>query len=211
MFLNDQVSKVSEIRTGDNLFFSQYINRVYRALEETIVTSMDLLKIGTEDGFKQWCDMTRFVHRQENTIFLVGNGASASMASHMAADMVKSCRVRAMAFNDSSLLTAVSNDISYEKSFSTPLDIYGKEGDLLITISSSGNSPNIIDAIKAARLLKMDVITISAMNENNGSRRAGDLNFYVPENEYGLVESCHQTILHCWLDMYIETYMKQKN
>ena len=73
-------------------------------------------------------------------MFFVGNGASAMMASHMAADASKNGGFRAMAFNDQALMTAVSNDICYEQSFAMPLKRFANPGDMLVTISSSGNS-----------------------------------------------------------------------
>ena len=77
---------------------------------------------------------------------------------------------------------------------------------MLITISSSGNSPNIIKAINTARELGVFIVTLSGKKEDNQSRRLGDLNFYVPLDTYGLVESAHAVLLHCWLDMYLDKY-----
>ena len=76
---------------------------------------------------------------------------------------------------------------------------------MLVAISSSGNSPNIIEAIGAARELEMHVITLTGMEPDNRARGLGDLNFYVPAQTYGLVECCHHVLLHCWLDRYMET------
>ena len=108
------------------------------------------------------------------------------MASHMAADASKNGGFRALAFNDQALMTAVSNDICYEQSFAMPLKRFANCGDVLVTISSSGNSPNVIAAIEAARELKLQVVTLSGMKQNNQSRKIGDLNFYVPAETYGL-------------------------
>ena len=80
------------------------------------------------------------------------------------------------------------------------------EKDMLITISSSGNSPNIIKAIHTARELGVFIVTLSGKKEDNQSRRLGDVNFYVPLDTYGLVESAHAVLLHCWLDMYLDKY-----
>ncbi len=112
-----------------------------------------------------------------------------------------------MAFNDISLLTAVSNDISYESSFAQPLERFSKSGDLLVTISSSGNSPNIIASIKAAKENGVNIITLSGMNPENKSRISGDLNFFIKAPYYGWVECGHQVLLHCWLDKYMEKYL----
>lgn len=157
-----------------------------------------------DTGLSRWCDWTRNVKREAKTMFFIGNGASAMMASHMAVDSSKNGGVRSLAFNDAALLTAVSNDISYDKSFAFPLKRFADNGDLLITISSSGNSPNVIEAITVAREIGLQVVTLSGMKPQNRSRQLGDLNFYIPAATYGLVESCHQTLLHCWLDKFME-------
>jgi len=108
--------------------------------------------------------------------------------------------------SETSHLTAISNDLSFEDVFSYRIKKMCTENDMLITISSSGNSPNVISAIKAARGLGMFVVTLSGMSPDNKSRKLGDLNFYIPLDTYGLVESAHALLLHYWLDLYLEKY-----
>ena len=156
-----------------------------------------------EAAFRRWVSMTRDVEGNRRTVYFAGNGASAAMASHMAADTLKNGQLRAMAFNDPALLTAVSNDIAFENCFAESISRFGMQGDLLTTISSSGNSPNIIKAIEAARQQNMRVVTLSGMKPDNKSRMLGDVNFYVPAKTYGIVECAHQVLLHCWLDLYM--------
>lgn len=126
------------------------------------------------------------------------------MASHMAADASKNGNFRSLAFNDPALLTAVSNDIAYEECFAVPLKRFANPSDGLVSISSSGNSKNVIRAIETARELKMQVITLSGMSPDNKSRKMGDINFYIPADTYGIVEVTHQALLHCWLDLFME-------
>jgi D-sedoheptulose 7-phosphate isomerase len=113
-----------------------------------------------------------------------------------------------LAFTDSALLTATANDISFDRVFSLPLERFGRSGDLLITISSSGNSPNIVRALEVARRLDVGAVTLSAMGADNRSRALGDLNFYVPVRRYGWAESAHQVILHYWFDQYQDVHGK---
>jgi D-sedoheptulose 7-phosphate isomerase len=101
-------------------------------------------------------------------------------------------------------MTAVSNDIAYEECFAVPLKRFANPSDGLVTISSSGNSKNVIRAIETAKELKMKVITLSGMSPDNKSRKMGDLNFYIPADTYGIVEVNHQALLHCWLDRFME-------
>jgi D-sedoheptulose 7-phosphate isomerase len=87
-----------------------------------------------------------------------------------------------------------------------PIKRFADTGDVLITVSSSGNSPNVIKAIEAAKELGLYAITLSGMKHDNQSRKRGDLNFYVPADTYGVVESSHQVLPHYWLDRHIENY-----
>ncbi len=143
--------------------------------------------------------------RQRNaTIFLIGNGASSSMAGHVGADLAKNGHLRTWAFNDPSLLTAIGNDDGYENVFSTPLRRLGGAGDMLIAISSSGSSPNIIKACATAHEMRMDLVTFSAMRPDNPLRKLGSLNFYVPATTYGHAESAHAALLHYWVDLHVD-------
>lgn len=185
------------------MFYNDYISCVNTGLQKIEVTDKEGHYIDIEEGIDLWCRMTDAIYYFNNTIFLIGNGASSAMASHMSADMCKNGGIKSMTFNDNALLTAVSNDTSYDQSYVIPLQCFSTAGDMLITISSSGNSPNIINALASANERKLKVVTLSGMKEGNKSRKYGDLNFYVPLHEYGLVEAAHQVILHCWLDKYI--------
>jgi len=147
--------------------------------------------------------MTRTTHEGGGYLYIIGNGGSAGMASHMAADACKNGHLRALSFSDLALLTATANDIAYDQVFSLPLERLGRPGDLLVTISSSGNSPNIVRALEAARTLGMRAVTLTGMGADNRARTLGDLNFYVPLSRYGFTESAHQVILHYWFDQYL--------
>jgi D-sedoheptulose 7-phosphate isomerase len=184
--------------------FNRYIDEVARVLKALSVTDGRGDAMAPDQGFEDWCRTTRGLQSNSRTMYFVGNGASAMMAGHMAADACKNGGIRAMAFNDAALMTAVSNDIAYEQSFAFPLRRFGQEDDVLVTISSSGNSPNVIRAIETAREIGMVVITLSGMKPDNQCRVRGDINFYVPGKTYGVVESAHQVLLHCWLDRYMQ-------
>jgi len=183
---------------------NSYIDTISTAVKNLIITDSREQSMHSTAALSKWCLETLKAKEFNQTIYMVGNGASAMMASHMAADATKNGMIRCLAFNDPALMTAVSNDISYEECFALPLKRFAKPGDVLITISSSGNSPNIIKAIVTAKSIDMYVITLSGMKADNRSRKMGDLNLYVPAETYGVVESSHQIILHCWLDRFIE-------
>jgi len=157
--------------------------------------------LDADEAFSRLTESTFRIHSKDATIYYLGNGASASMASHFAADMAKTGGVRTMVFTDLSLLTAVANDLSYEDVYAEPLRWYMKREDMVVAISSSGNSPNVVRAAVQAKGIGGTVITISAMSEDNAIRKLGDLNFYVAAKTYGLAETAHAAILHFWMDL----------
>lgn len=134
-------------------------------------------------------------------IMIIGNGGSAAVASHLAIDFWKNAGIKAMAFNDSSLLTCIANDFSYEDVFAVPIRQFADAGDLVICISTSGRSENIIRGAKAAREAGCRVITCSGFQPDNALRALGDVNFFVPSDSYGVVETLHQYIIHSLLDV----------
>ena len=109
--------------------------------------------------------------------------------------------IRSLAFNDSSALTCLGNDLGYENVFAKQLDFHARAGDLLIAISSSGKSPNILAGVAAARAHDCGIVTLSGFSEENALRRTGDVNFYVKSSAYGFVEIAHLSLCHAILDI----------
>lgn len=136
-------------------------------------------------------------------VIFIGNGGSAAIASHLAVDYWKNGGMRAITFNDSSLLTCVSNDFGYPEVFAKPFEMFADTGDVLVAISSSGRSENVLLAVNAARKKACKVITMSGFSADTPLRFAGDLNFYVPSDVYGHVEIVHLALCHCILDTII--------
>lgn len=132
---------------------------------------------------------------KKNKIILVGNGASASISSHLAIDFTKAVGVRAVNFNESSLLTCFSNDFGYENWITRALKYYLLPGDIVILISSSGKSKNIVNAAKFLKKKKNILITLSGLNKKNPLRKLGNLNFFVNTKNYNVTESTHLIIL----------------
>ena len=133
----------------------------------------------------------------------IGNGGSASIASHQAIDYLKNGGIRALALNDSAALTCLSNDCGYAEVFAKQIEKHGRSGDMLVAISSSGQSDNILHAVEAARARRMTVVTFSGFNPDNPLRSLGDVNFYVDSDQYGFVELAHLTLIHAILDIYV--------
>lgn len=153
------------------------------------------------EGIERACTLIKSQAKTSFKLIFIGNGASAAISSHMAIDFWRNGGIRAVAFNDSSLLTCIANDYGYEQVFEKPIEMFADPGDILMAISSSGRSANILNGVKAAREKKCRVITFSGFQAENPLRSLGDLNFYVPASAYGPVEILHHSICHCLLDI----------
>lgn len=156
--------------------------------------------LSLEEAIRLVRELIRRRKKRGNKIIFIGNGGSASIASHMAVDFWKNATVPAVAFNDASLLTCISNDFGYEYVFQKPIEMFAKKGDSLFAISSSGKSKNILRAAQAAKKIGCFVISMSGFSPRNPLKRCGDINFYVPSDSYGFVETTHAAICHCVLD-----------
>ena len=144
------------------------------------------------------------VYQNEATIYICGNGGSAAMASHLSVDLTKAAGVRAINFNEADLLTCFANDFGYEHWVSKALDYYSDSGDLVILISSSGKSPNMINGAKTAKEKGLDVVTFSGFDAQNPLRNLGILNFWANSTSYNFVEMAH----HVWLLAVVDRLIK---
>ena len=137
-------------------------------------------------------------------IIIFGNGGSAAIASHVSVDMSKNAKLRCLNFNEADLITCLSNDYGFEHWPEKAIEIYGDEGDVLIVISSSGNSANMLNAVIAAREGNFSsVITLSGFSENNAIHKKGDVNLWVDSCAYNFVENIHQLWLLSIVDLIV--------
>ncbi len=143
--------------------------------------------------------------------YCIGNGGSAGIASHFCNDLIKSLKIPANTLVDSNILTCLANDFGYDKCYSEALKVNMKKQDLLVAISSSGNSLNIINAVKIANEKKANVITLSGFDALNLLRKEGDLNFWINRIDYGIVEMGHFFILHTLIDLFHKIICKKPN
>ena len=180
-------------------FTSNYLDTFKKALDSVEVTNSDNLN-EYSNSIKQIVELISNTQQENKKVMMVGNGGSAGITSHMAVDFWKNGGIRATAFNDSSLLTCIANDLSYEEVFSKPIEMFADKGDVVFCISSSGNSKNILNAAAQAAKSNCTVITFSGFNKENPLRKLGNINFYVPSYSYGLVEIIHNLIIHNILD-----------
>ncbi len=167
------------------------------------VTNGNGVVVNFNEGIKKVCDLITFQAGLGHKLMFIGNGASAAISSHMSTDFWKNGGIRAVAFNDSSLLTCLGNDYGYKYVFEKSLEMFADEGDVLLAISSSGKSENILRGVSSAKSRECKVITLSGFKKSNPLSLMGDLNFYVPAESYGPVEIIHHSICHCILDTII--------
>ena len=184
------------------MYSAKYLESMASALAQT-EASLATDKTDLQSALARSVEMLKGVQQADGTQFFLGNGASAAFAEHMALDWTKNGGVRSLNPSSAVLLTALANDMSYQDSFAVFLDRYAKSGDVVVTISSSGNSENVIRAIAAARKIGCGVITLSGLKPDNTSRKQGDVNFYVPARTYGIVECAHQVLLHMMIDAFM--------
>lgn len=154
-------------------------------------------------AFNQFIELLSVAAERKASIFVAGNGGSAAIGDHLCCDFAKGTyhpqhpplRPHSLSANVA-VYSAFANDFGFENAFSASLDVYGESKDILIAISSSGSSPNIIEAIGKAKELGMKVVGMTGF-EGGEVRKRADISLHVPMNNYGLVEDCHQMLMHC--------------
>ena len=135
-------------------------------------------------------------------VYVIGNGGSAGIASHFSNDLMKALKIPSQTLYDSNLLTCLANDLGYENIFSYPLHKLLRANDLLVAISSSGQSSNILKGAQTALDMGIPLITLSGFLPQNPLSRMGELNFWIDRSDYGLVETAHFFLLHSIIDLW---------
>jgi D-sedoheptulose 7-phosphate isomerase len=185
--MNSKIKKKME-----NKFIKNYFDRYRTALnldvENELIESKDVILTAKQNNRK---------------IIIVGNGGSSAIASHAIVDFTKQGGVRAMNFNDPALITCFANDYGYEKWLKKAVEFYADDGDVLIAISSSGNSENIVQTIETANNMGLKVITFSGFDKKNRIKQLGDVNFWLDSCVYNIVENMHQIWLLSICDLII--------
>ena len=189
-----------------NNYHNKYFESINEGLKKTLFFE-NSKKIKDEEFFKKIKNLLINLRDNNNKIYFFGNGASAAFANHMALDFSKNGGIIARSLSDSALLTALSNDYSYEKAWIEYLKIEDvKKDDLIITISSSGNSSNIVSLLEYCEMNKLKSLSLSGLKNNNKSISLSNYSLYVPMKTYGIVECIHQVFLHLFLDDYMNIY-----
>jgi D-sedoheptulose 7-phosphate isomerase len=178
---------------NDLEFIKDYLDRYKKSLLDTDVSQqiVEMKEILLE------------VKKNGKKVIIAGNGGSAAMASHVTVDFTKQGGIRTVNFNEPDLITCFANDYGFENWVAKAIEFYGDEGDMLILISSSGSSTNMINAAQTAKKLGISVITFTGFNSNNPLKKEGELNFWLDSKAYNIIENTHQIWLLMVCDLII--------
>ena len=169
--------------------FREFLNNFFEAC-----SSLDHAKLN------EMCQLILKKKDSQNKVLVFGNGGSAAIASHFSTDLIRAVKVRGVNFNEASLITCFSNDFGYGEWISETIKAHADPGDLVILISSSGNSLNMVNAAHLCHSINLELVTFSGFSEENKLKKLGNLNFWVNSENYNIVENAHQT----WLLAAIE-------
>jgi D-sedoheptulose 7-phosphate isomerase len=178
-----------------NLFFENYLSKFSTLISEDKNVHANLINL------KKIISKLK----AKNKIIVCGNGGSASISSHFSTDLNKIAKIRCVNFNEANLITCLANDYGYENWLAKAIDFYGDKNDVLIAISSSGESKNILNACKKAINKKFSkVVTFSGFSNKNSLKKLGNINFWVNSNNYNYIENLHQI----WLLSVVDSLKK---
>lgn len=184
--------------------YTEYLDKITELIRSSRIYYENEWISDWEKGFQGIVSCFIQAKQEDKKVIFIGNGGSAAIAGHMSADFMKNGGMRTINLYDNALTTCIGNDYGYEYVFSKPLEFLAREGDLLVAVSSSGNSQNIVNAVNVAKGKGLVVITFSGFREDNKVRQMGDYNLYVPIEHYGIVESIHNLFLQQIVDAILE-------
>lgn len=192
-------------------WIKNYFDTLHQLHLNTKVTNQNGQIISLDAGFTNYIQCVKSTQVKKGKLIIIGNGGSAGIASHLAIDYSKNGNIPALALNDASALTCLSNDYGYEEVFAKQIEYYGSGLDFLVAISSSGKSKNILHAVDVAKKMGCQVATFSGFMPDNPLSKLGDVNFYVDAKTYGYVEVAHLGLGHALLDRIMTEQHQAKN
>ena len=193
-----------------SLYHKNYFKSISNGLKNTIY-EIEKKEVNGNLLFEEINKKLKKIKKKSSNLYFFGNGASAAFANHMALDFSKNGKILSKSLSDSVMLTAFANDFSYEEALVEFLKINrANKDDLVITISSSGNSPNILNALKYCKKMKIKTLSLSGLKKNKSIDNS-NYSIYVPMRTYGIVECVHQIFLHLILDRSMEVEEWSRN
>lgn len=174
-------------------FIKDYIKNFSEEVKNTEMLIPELIK---------FANILKKYNNKKNLVHIFGNGGSAAIASHFSLDLTNNTNIKCCSYNDPSLITCFSNDFGYENWVAKSINKYVNKNDLLILISASGKSKNMINGAKAARKKKINkIITLTGFEKNNSLRKKGDINLWINSKQYNVIENIHQFWLLILVDL----------
>tara|TARA_B110001452_G_C15107001_1_gene385917 strand:+ start:119 stop:694 length:576 start_codon:yes stop_codon:yes gene_type:complete len=141
--------------------------------------------------------------KRNGRVVFFGNGGSAAIASHLSVDLNKNAKIPSISFNDPGIITCYANDFGFKNWISKTIELSLSKKDIVVLISSSGKSTNILNAAKCAKKKKIQTITLSGMSEKNKLKKMGLVNFWVESKSYNIIETAHQFFIMAVIDSII--------
>lgn len=172
---------------------NQYLNEY-----GNLINTPEILKILESAG-----EMLLKQRHSKGRLLIFGNGAASSIAGHAALDFTKQGKLRSLCFHDPALLTAFANDFGYENAYAEIISHYYEPTDIVIFVSVSGESPNIVQGLKRAKDLGLRTVGFSGKSQNNSLNSAVDNAFWVDSHAYNIVENVHSIWLLSLCDYLI--------
>ena len=179
---------------------TDYIATLSELMATMLVTNKQGGSVTLDQGAEQAIQIMLDAKAADRKVMLAGNGGSAAIVSHVQNDLFKRAGVKALVFTEQPLLLALANDEGYGRVFEWPVEQWAQPGDIMITVSSSGRSENILRAAEAALQKACRLVTFSGFDPDNPLRQMGELNFYVGSHSYGYVETAHAAVTHFMTD-----------
>ena len=181
------------------------INKSFNEYKNSINS---VLKNVSEKNLEQTIKTIKKTIKKNGKVYVVGNGGSASIASHVSVDFAKVAGVPSSTFNNANLITCFANDYGYENWVTEAIKAYTNKNDMFILISSSGTSRNIVNAAKYCKKKSINLITLSGFKKNNPLSKLGKINFHIDSNQYNFIEMSHHIILVYLVDVFAKNNLK---
>jgi D-sedoheptulose 7-phosphate isomerase len=178
----------------------KYLDKLTSLLRETRVTDHKGGHLSMDEAAQEFVKLILSAKENAKKVISIGNGGSAAIASHLQTDCANAIKVRALVFTEPSLLTCLSNDYGYTNAYERQALLWVEPQDVMIAISSSGKSENVLKAVDVCREKGGCVITLTGFKQDNPLRKKGYLNFYIGEEHYGYVEAAHSVLAHYLTD-----------
>lgn len=174
----------------------------FKKRHSEIIKIFNKIEIYKLNHFKELISKTK---SSGGKVIICGNGGSSATASHFSVDLSLNAKIKSINFNEPDMITCFANDFGYKKWLKKALEIYSNPKDLLILVSCSGNSMNLVNANLFAKKSGLKVVTLTGCKKNNKLNNSkNDLNIWINSNKYNVIEIIHHTILLNLIDSIIE-------